>query len=96
MYLIRICIQNHLLFLSTSSVSLQVNLFVLLSVVCILLNLAGFILGCQGAQFVSSVPRCDLVSTLQRHHTWGGAWTVCLTGVQHAQTGKSKLGEACH
>eukprot|EP00071_Canis_lupus_P043579 XP_022277136.1 protein FAM189A2 isoform X2 [Canis lupus familiaris] len=37
------------------------NLFVLLSVVCVLLNLAGFILGCQGAQFVSSVPRCDLV-----------------------------------
>lgn len=29
---------------------------------CVLLNLAGFILGCQGAQFVSSVPRCDLVS----------------------------------
>lgn len=41
----------------------QVNLFVLLSVVCVLLNLAGFILGCQGAQFVSSVPRCDLVSS---------------------------------
>lgn len=40
----------------------QVNLFVLLSVICVLLNLAGFILGCQGAQFVSSVPRCDLVS----------------------------------
>ncbi|XP_077763806.1 endosomal transmembrane epsin interactor 1 [Canis aureus] len=40
---------------------LLMNLFVLLSVVCVLLNLAGFILGCQGAQFVSSVPRCDLV-----------------------------------
>ncbi|KYO20806.1 protein FAM189A2 [Alligator mississippiensis] len=40
---------------------LLVNLFILLSVVCVLLNLAGFILGCQGAQFVSSVPRCDLV-----------------------------------
>ncbi|XP_062985391.1 endosomal transmembrane epsin interactor 1 isoform X2 [Elgaria multicarinata webbii] len=39
----------------------SVNLFVLLSVICVLLNLAGFILGCQGAQFVSSVPRCDLV-----------------------------------
>ncbi|XP_060093424.1 endosomal transmembrane epsin interactor 1 [Heteronotia binoei] len=39
---------------------LLVNLFVLLSVICILLNLAGFILGCQGAQFVSSVPRCIL------------------------------------
>ncbi|XP_047910812.2 endosomal transmembrane epsin interactor 1 isoform X2 [Anser cygnoides] len=40
---------------------LLVNLFVLLSVICVLLNLAGFILGCQGAQFVSSVPRCHLV-----------------------------------
>ncbi|XP_032070048.1 protein FAM189A2 [Thamnophis elegans] len=41
---------------------LLVNLFVLLSVICVLLNLAGFILGCQGAQFVSSVPRCELVA----------------------------------
>ncbi|NXS97106.1 F1892 protein, partial [Jacana jacana] len=40
---------------------LLANLFVLLSVICVLLNLAGFILGCQGVQFVSSVPRCDLV-----------------------------------
>ncbi|NXP03224.1 F1892 protein, partial [Thinocorus orbignyianus] len=38
----------------------QANLFVLLSIICVLLNLAGFILGCQGVQFVSSVPRCDL------------------------------------
>ncbi|XP_029471807.1 protein FAM189A2 [Rhinatrema bivittatum] len=42
-------------------VVLLVNLFILLSVVCVLLNLAGFILGCQGAQFVSSVPSCHLV-----------------------------------
>ncbi|XP_010224689.1 PREDICTED: protein FAM189A2 [Tinamus guttatus] len=44
-------------------VILLVNLFVLLSVVCVLLNVAGFILGCQGARFVSSVPRCDLLDT---------------------------------
>ncbi|KAM6469886.1 endosomal transmembrane epsin interactor 1 isoform 1-T1 [Liasis olivaceus] len=44
---------------------LLVNLFVLLSVICVLLNLAGFILGCQGAQFVSSVPRCDLVDVAE-------------------------------
>ncbi|KAM6034734.1 endosomal transmembrane epsin interactor 1 isoform 2-T2 [Theristicus caerulescens] len=37
------------------------NLFVLLSIICVLLNLAGFILGCQGVQFVSSVSRCNLV-----------------------------------
>ncbi|KAM9330694.1 endosomal transmembrane epsin interactor 1 [Gastrophryne carolinensis] len=42
---------------------LLVNLFVMLSVVCVLLNLAGFILGCQGAQFVSSVPHCHMART---------------------------------
>ncbi|PKU43013.1 hypothetical protein llap_6686 [Limosa lapponica baueri] len=40
---------------------LLANLFVLLSIICVLLNLAGFILGCQGVQFVTGVPRCDLV-----------------------------------
>ncbi|XP_018615562.2 protein FAM189A2 isoform X2 [Scleropages formosus] len=39
---------------------LLVNLFVLLSVVCVLLNLAGFILCCQGAQLVSSMSSCQL------------------------------------
>lgn len=39
---------------------LLVNLFVLLSVVCVLLNLAGFILCCQGAQLVSSMTNCQL------------------------------------
>ncbi|XP_061326749.1 LOW QUALITY PROTEIN: endosomal transmembrane epsin interactor 1 [Pezoporus flaviventris] len=37
------------------------NLFVALSVTCVLLSLSGFILGYQGIRFVSSVPRCDLV-----------------------------------
>ncbi|KAM9509015.1 LOW QUALITY PROTEIN: endosomal transmembrane epsin interactor 1 [Guaruba guarouba] len=37
------------------------NLFVALSIACVLLNLSGFILGYQGIRFVSSVPRCDLV-----------------------------------
>uniref|UniRef100_A0A4W4FSH0 Family with sequence similarity 189 member A2 n=1 Tax=Electrophorus electricus TaxID=8005 RepID=A0A4W4FSH0_ELEEL len=40
---------------------LLVNLFVLLSVVCILLNLAAFILCCQGAQLVSNSNFCQLV-----------------------------------
>ncbi|XP_062873801.1 endosomal transmembrane epsin interactor 1 isoform X1 [Trichomycterus rosablanca] len=39
---------------------LLVNLFVLLSMVCILLNLAGFILCCQGAQLVTSTIHCQL------------------------------------
>lgn len=43
---------------------LQVNVFVLLSVVCVLLNLAGFILCCQGAQLVSSMTSCRLVRLL--------------------------------
>ncbi|NXH36245.1 F1892 protein, partial [Myiagra hebetior] len=40
---------------------LLVNLFVLLSMICVLLNLTGLILGCQGIQFVSGVTRCDLM-----------------------------------
>ncbi|XP_043920287.1 protein FAM189A2 isoform X2 [Protopterus annectens] len=40
---------------------LLVNLFILLSVVCVLLNLAGFVLCCQGAQLVSSIPGCQVV-----------------------------------
>ncbi|XP_075266732.1 endosomal transmembrane epsin interactor 1 isoform X2 [Opisthocomus hoazin] len=40
---------------------LLANRFALLSIICVLVNLAGFILGCQGFHFVSSVPRCDLV-----------------------------------
>ncbi|KAJ7993732.1 hypothetical protein DPEC_G00257740 [Dallia pectoralis] len=42
---------------------LLVNLFVLLSVVCVLLNLAGFILCCQGAQLVSTMTNCQLSKT---------------------------------
>ncbi|NXQ33688.1 F1892 protein, partial [Alaudala cheleensis] len=39
----------------------QVNLFVLLSMISVMLNVTGLILGCQGVQFVSRVPRCDLM-----------------------------------
>ncbi|NWY45035.1 F1892 protein, partial [Sylvia atricapilla] len=39
----------------------QVNLFVLLSVISVMLNVTGLILGCQGIQFVSRVLRCDLM-----------------------------------
>lgn len=54
----------HFIFLlspPSPSLHLQVNVFVLLSVVCVLLNLAGFILCCQGAQLVSSMTSCQLV-----------------------------------
>ncbi|NWT17875.1 F1892 protein, partial [Vireo altiloquus] len=40
---------------------LLVNLFILLSVICVLLNLTGLILGRQGIQFVSGVPRCNVM-----------------------------------
>ncbi|CAB1320196.1 unnamed protein product [Coregonus sp. 'balchen'] len=43
-----------------SAINKLVNLFVLLSVVCVLLNLAGFILCCQGAQLVSTMTNCQL------------------------------------
>ncbi|NXM63631.1 F1892 protein, partial [Illadopsis cleaveri] len=39
----------------------QVNLFVLLSMISVMLNVTGLILGCQGIQFVSRVPRCNLM-----------------------------------
>ncbi|NXD30942.1 F1892 protein, partial [Spelaeornis formosus] len=39
----------------------QVNLFVLLSVISVMLNMTGLILGCQGIQFVSRIPRCALM-----------------------------------
>ncbi|NXM13022.1 F1892 protein, partial [Ploceus nigricollis] len=37
----------------------QVNLFVLLSMISFMLNVTGLILGCQGIQFVSGVPKCN-------------------------------------
>ncbi|XP_041278114.1 protein FAM189A2 isoform X3 [Onychostruthus taczanowskii] len=40
---------------------LLVNLFVLLSMISFMLNMTGLILGCQGIQFVSRVPRCNLM-----------------------------------
>ncbi|NXU00368.1 F1892 protein, partial [Buphagus erythrorhynchus] len=40
---------------------LLVNLFVLLSVISVMLNVTGLILGYQGIQFVSRVPRCNLM-----------------------------------
>ncbi|XP_050843247.1 endosomal transmembrane epsin interactor 1 isoform X3 [Serinus canaria] len=40
---------------------LLVNLFVLLCMISFMLNVTGLILGCQGIQFVSGVPRCNLM-----------------------------------
>lgn len=48
--------------LMTVALLFQANLFVLLSLICVLLSVASFIVICQGIQFVSNVPRCDVVS----------------------------------
>uniref|UniRef100_A0A2K6FQP5 Family with sequence similarity 189 member A2 n=1 Tax=Propithecus coquereli TaxID=379532 RepID=A0A2K6FQP5_PROCO len=70
---------------------LLVNLFVLLSVVCVLLNLAGFILGFQGNQFVSSVLRYDLVDLGE------GKICFCCKEFQPAKcTDKENLCSALH
>lgn len=42
----------------------MVNMFVLLSVVCVLLSLAGFVLCCQGAQLVSNMSSCQQVEDM--------------------------------
>lgn len=43
-------------------VRFQITFFMLLSAVCVMLNLAGSILSCQNAQLVSSLEGCQLVS----------------------------------
>lgn len=43
------------------SVSPQITFFMLLSAVCVMLNLAGSILSCQNAQLVNSLEDCQLV-----------------------------------
>lgn len=40
----------------------QITFFMLLSAVCVMLNLAGSILSCQNAQLVKSLEGCQLVS----------------------------------
>lgn len=39
----------------------QITFFMLLSAVCVMLNLAGSILSCQNAQLVNSLEDCQLV-----------------------------------
>ncbi|XP_015222622.1 endosomal transmembrane epsin interactor 1 isoform X2 [Lepisosteus oculatus] len=64
-------------------VLLLVNLFVLLSVVCVLLNLAGFVLCCQGAQLVSSMSSCQLSEV--------GDVCQCCADTQSAKCPEEKL-----
>ncbi|NXX26290.1 F1892 protein, partial [Nicator chloris] len=44
---------------------LLVNLFVLLSMISVMLNVTGLVLGSQGIHFVSGVPQCDLMDMVE-------------------------------
>ncbi|XP_053768764.1 protein ENTREP2 [Desmodus rotundus] len=66
--------------------SLVITFFMLLSAVCVMLNLAGSILSCQNAQLVSSLDGCQLIKF--------DSVEVCVCcETQHQSTGCSNLGE---
>ncbi|XP_054417880.1 protein ENTREP2 [Pteronotus mesoamericanus] len=66
--------------------SLVITFFMLLSAVCVMLNLAGSILSCQNAQLVNSLEACQLIKF--------DSVEVCVCcETQHQSTGCSNLGE---
>ncbi|KAF6077455.1 family with sequence similarity 189 member A1 [Phyllostomus discolor] len=66
--------------------SLVITFFMLLSAVCVMLNLAGSILSCQNAQLVSSLEGCQLIKF--------DSVEVCVCcETQHQSAGCSNLGE---
>ncbi|XP_048185471.1 protein FAM189A1 isoform X1 [Perognathus longimembris pacificus] len=66
--------------------SLVITFFMLLSGVCVMLNLAGSILSCQNAQLVSSLEGCQLIKF--------DSVEVCVCcELQHQSSGCSNLGE---
>ncbi|XP_036211534.1 protein FAM189A1 isoform X3 [Myotis myotis] len=66
--------------------SLVVTFFMLLSAVCVMLNLAGSILSCQNAQLVSALGACQLIKF--------DSVEVCICcETQHRAAGCSNLGE---
>ncbi|KAM8780284.1 protein ENTREP2 [Rhynchonycteris naso] len=66
--------------------SLVITFFMLLSAVCVMLNLAGSILSCQNAQLVGSLDGCQLIKF--------DSVEVCVCcQTQHPATGCSHLGE---
>ncbi|XP_064312661.1 protein ENTREP2 isoform X1 [Phalacrocorax carbo] len=66
--------------------SLVITFFMLLSAVCVMLNLAGSILSCQNAQLVKSLEGCQLIK-----FDSDGVCVCCET--QHQTSGCSNLGE---
>ncbi|XP_040825836.1 protein FAM189A1 [Ochotona curzoniae] len=66
--------------------SLVITFFMLLSAVCVMLNLAGSILSCQNAQLVDSLAGCQLIKF--------DSVEVCVCcELQHQSSGCSNLGE---
>ncbi|XP_054114212.2 protein ENTREP2 isoform X1 [Callithrix jacchus] len=66
--------------------SLVITFFMLLSAVCVMLNLAGSILSCQNAQLVNSLEGCQLIKF--------DSVEVCVCcEPQHQSSGCSNLGE---
>ncbi|XP_076978494.1 protein ENTREP2 [Tamandua tetradactyla] len=66
--------------------SLVITFFMLLSAVCVMLNLAGSILSCQNAQLVNSLEGCQLIKF--------DSVEVCVCcETQHQSSGCSNLGE---
>ncbi|XP_006872221.1 PREDICTED: protein FAM189A1 [Chrysochloris asiatica] len=64
----------------------RITFFMLLSAVCVMLNLAGSILSCQNAQLVSSLEECQLIKF--------DSVEVCVCcEVQHQSSGCSNPGE---
>nr|XP_056722115.1 protein ENTREP2 [Euleptes europaea] len=66
--------------------SLVITFFMLLSAVCVMLNLAGSILSCQNAQLVDSLEGCQLIK-----FDSDGVCVCC--ELQHQTSGCSNLGE---
>ncbi|XP_053129152.1 protein ENTREP2 isoform X2 [Hemicordylus capensis] len=66
--------------------SLVITFFMLLSAVCVMLNLAGSILSCQNAQLVNSLEGCQLIK-----FDSDGVCVCC--ELQHQTSGCSNLGE---
>ncbi|XP_051776424.1 protein ENTREP2 isoform X2 [Erpetoichthys calabaricus] len=66
--------------------SLVITFFMLLSAVCVMLNLAGSILSCQNAQLVNSLEACQLIK-----FDSDGVCVCC--EMQHQSSGCSNLGE---
>ncbi|KAG7468018.1 hypothetical protein MATL_G00138330, partial [Megalops atlanticus] len=64
----------------------QITFFMLLSAVCVMLNLAGSILSCQNAQLVNSLEACQLIK-----FDSDGVCVCC--ELQHQNSGCNNLGE---